>query len=419
MSKVVQIHSGIATWDEQGVTQRTPIITRRNAIDPTPYVPQDPDTLPRREWLYGNFLIRRELSATYAPGGVGKTSLLTVEALALATGKALLDADVKEALKVWLWAGEEPEDELARRIEAARKHYRVRAGDINGRLFVDNGFGTPLAVTKRTKDGAVICVPVVDALVEALEERNIDVMLVDPFVSTHEGAENDTGAMQAAATAWKEVAYRANVAIGLAHHTRKLNGQEATIDDQRGSSALRDKCRQNRVLNPMPSKDAGEFGIPEQERFSYFSTGPSEKTNMTARTGSKTWFRTIGVSVGIRNGNLDPGDSVGVVTAWQPPSVKREMDPNHTAALGSVMARREFWRSSPQSSERADWVGNAVAEAFDIDQSDVNWKTRVKTIIKNLERQGILTQVEARTDQRKSVPALAFTPQQNNSDGSE
>jgi len=410
MSKVVQIHSGIATWDDRSAHHRSPVITRRNAIDPTPFMLRDPDTLPRREWVYGNFLIRRELSATYAPGGVGKTSLLTVEALAITTAKPLIGVELKEPLRAWLWAGEEPEDELARRIGAACKHYRIHATDIGGRLFTDNGFGTPLAVTTRTKDGAAICAPMVSALVEALKERKIDVMLVDPFVSTHEGAENDTGAMQAAATAWKEVAYRGNAAISLAHHTRKLNSQEATIDDQRGSSALRDKCRQNRVLNPMPSVDAIKIGIPEHERFEYFSTGPSEKTNMAARTGRKTWFRTIGVNVGLRAGNLDPGDSVGVVTAWEPPSVRQTMNPEHIATLETIMARKANWRPAPQSSSHPDWVGCAIAEAFEIEKSDANWKQRAKKIIEWLERQGILDKAKAINEHRKPMMVSVFNP---------
>lgn len=420
MSKVVHIRTGIAEWGvPPSPSRQTRLVSTRKAIDPTPYVCKDPDTLPRREWVYGNFLIRRELSATYAPGGVGKTSLLTVEALAIAAGKKLLDVEPVAPLRAWIWFGEEPEDEIDRRIEAVRKHYRISDEGIGGRLFADNGFGTPIAVTKRFEGGATICTPVMEALVAALIERKIDVMLVDPFVSTHEGVENDTGAMQAAATAWKEVAYRANVAISLAHHTRKLNGQEATIDDQRGSSALRDKCRQNRVLNPMPAETAIDFGIPECERFAYFSTGPSEKTNMTARTGRKTWFRTIGVAVGLRKGDLDLGDSVGVVTAWEPPSSKLEMDASHVTALGTIMAKRDAWRSSAQTAGRVDWIGNAVAEAFEIDRSDVNWKKTVKRIIKSLERQNILTPSEALTDRRKSVPTLVFNPPKNTSDVSE
>ena len=58
---------------------------------------------------------------------------------------------------------------------------------------------------------------------------------------------------------------------------------------------------------------------------------------------------------------------------------------------------------------RVDWIGNAVAEAFEIDRSDVNWKKTVKRIIKSLERQNILTPSEALTDRRKSVPTLVFT----------
>lgn len=169
----------------------------------------------------------------------------------------------------------------------------------------------------------------------------------------------------------------------------------------------------------MPSTDASEFGIPECERLGYFSTGPSEKTNMTARTGRKTWFRTIGVSVGLRKGKLDLGDSVGVVTAWEPPSLKLEMDPSHITALGLIMAQRDSWRASPQSSGRVDWIGNAVAEAFEIDRSDVNWKHRVKRIIKSLQRQNILTPSEALSDHRKPVPTFAFNPPENTSGVSE
>lgn len=93
-----------------------------------------------------------------------------------------------------------------------------------------------------------------------------------------------------------------------------------------------------------------------------------------------------------------------MVTTWK----SARMDPNHISALEVVMARRAFWRASPQSSNRVDWIGNAVAEAFEVDRSNGNWKQRVKTIIKSLERQGILTPSEAKTDQRKSAPTLVF-----------
>jgi AAA domain len=51
----------------------------------TPYVWQDPATLPMRRWLYGKHYIRKFLSATMAAGGLGKSSLVLVEAIAMAT----------------------------------------------------------------------------------------------------------------------------------------------------------------------------------------------------------------------------------------------------------------------------------------------------------------------------------------------
>jgi hypothetical protein len=95
------------------------------------------------------------------------------------------------------------------------------------------------------------------------------------------------------------------------------------------------------------------------------------------------------------------------------------MDPSHITALGLIMAQRDSWRASPQASGRVDWIGNAVAEAFEVDRSDRNWKQRVKRIIKNLERQGTLTSSEALSDHRKPVPTFVFDSPKSASDVSE
>src|SRR5690606_4620106 len=55
-----------------------------------PFIPVDPATIPPREWLYGRHLMRKFVSVTVAPGGVGKSSLAIVEAVAMASGKPLL-----------------------------------------------------------------------------------------------------------------------------------------------------------------------------------------------------------------------------------------------------------------------------------------------------------------------------------------
>jgi hypothetical protein len=49
--------------------------TVNNVIVATPYKWKDPAKIVRREWLYGYLLIRKFVTATVAPGGVGKSSL--------------------------------------------------------------------------------------------------------------------------------------------------------------------------------------------------------------------------------------------------------------------------------------------------------------------------------------------------------
>ena len=59
-------------------------------IAPRGFAWRDPKTIPPRAFIMGPHFIRRYVSATIAPGGLGKSALLTAEALALVTGRALL-----------------------------------------------------------------------------------------------------------------------------------------------------------------------------------------------------------------------------------------------------------------------------------------------------------------------------------------
>jgi hypothetical protein len=69
----------------------------------TPYAWKDPKKIPLRDWLYGYQLIRKFVSGTISPGGVGKSSLTAAEALAMVSGKNLLGVAPKSKLRVWIW----------------------------------------------------------------------------------------------------------------------------------------------------------------------------------------------------------------------------------------------------------------------------------------------------------------------------
>ncbi len=157
----------------------------KRAIIATPFVWKDPATLPRREFAFGKHFIRKYVSVTVAPGGLGKTANSIVEALAMASGKALNGTKPPKRLKVWLFNAEDPRDELERRIMAACIHFNLKPADIVGHLFLDTGREQELVIAIDDKKGVRIQEPVVEAVVETISELGIDVMIVDPFVSTH------------------------------------------------------------------------------------------------------------------------------------------------------------------------------------------------------------------------------------------
>src|SRR5262245_55521874 len=94
-------------------------------LQATPFVYQAPQTLPRRQWLYGHHFIRRFVSGTVATGGMGKSALALVEALAMATGRDLLGHCPRGKFRVWYVNLEDPLDEIDRRIGGILLRYGI------------------------------------------------------------------------------------------------------------------------------------------------------------------------------------------------------------------------------------------------------------------------------------------------------
>ena len=112
----------------------------------TPYVWRDPALIPPRAWLYGRHYIRKFITGTVAPGGLGKSSLVLTEALALATGRNLLGVAPISAVGVWYWNGEDPPEETERRIAGLCQRFRINPSEFEGRLFVDSGRNMPITI---------------------------------------------------------------------------------------------------------------------------------------------------------------------------------------------------------------------------------------------------------------------------------
>lgn len=357
-------------------------------IHATPYVFKDPATIPQREWLYGQLLVRKIVSATISPGGIGKSSLVAAEALAMVSGKPLLGVTPPDQLRVWLWNLEDPQEETERKIQAAALHYELEPDDIGGRLLVDSGRDQKLVIARTTRDGAMIVQPVVDSLVAEILKHQIDVLVIDPFVSCHEVAENDNSAMDMVVKEWGRVAERGNCAVQLVHHTRKMgDAVEVTTESSRGGSSQTDACRVVRTVNRMTKQEAANAGV-ENPRL-YFRTY-NDKANFAPPVEKSDWYRLESVDLG--NGPMGlPGDSIGVVTEWEWPDATAGMTP---ADYDKVVAevRGGKWKASIQAKE--NWVGHAIAEALGLDLELAADKAKVNAALKMYLAAGTLVVVE-------------------------
>jgi hypothetical protein len=333
-------------------------------IRATPFVWREPALIPPRAWLYGQHYVRKFLSCTIATDGVGKTSLAITEALAMASGRPLLGIKPDERARIWAWNGEDPSDEIDRRIIAAMMHYGLKPEDVEGYLFRDTGRDTPIILATQTRNAVTIAVPVVDAVIENIQRNRIDVLIIDPFVKSHRVSENDNNAVDAVATQWAEIANRTNCSIELLHHPRKTGGNEVSVEDARGASSLVSGSRSARVLNKVTKQEATDAGIEAATAWRYFRVD-NGKASMAPPPEKAAWYRLASVPLG-------NGDDVGVAEAWAWPSPFTGVTVHDLRAAQKAVAEGGPWRENHQA---AMWVGKPIAKALKLNiRSDADRK---------------------------------------------
>jgi hypothetical protein len=367
-------------------------------ITAQPYRWADPARIPQRQWIYGRSLIRRFLSSTVAPGGVGKSTLALADAVAMATGKDLVGVKPVGPLRVWYWNFEDPIEEIERRVAAIMLHYKLTEEDVDGRLFINSGRDTPITLARESQQGLQIDTDTLSRLREQIEDLEIDVLMLDPFVATHGVSENDNAKINLVLQLWAKLADLTDIAIDVTHHVRKgQSGQGAfTTDDGRGASAFRDAVRSSRVLNPMTKEEAEKIGIDNPRSYFRCENG---KANLAPPPDKATWYHLKSVSLGNGDPN-DPegGDQVAIVTPWQWPDPLAGVTGGDFEKVASVI-RRGKWR---ENSQAAAWVGNAVAEALDLDVSKKVDKARVAGMLKIWLASGSLKIVEGQDEKRET-----------------
>ena len=366
---------------------------------PTLYDMFDEAAVPPRRWVYGSHYLRSFVSVLASAGGIGKTSMQIVEALAICTGKPLLGEVVHEPCAVWIINLEDPMEEMQRRILAAMKHYHITPDEVRGKLFVDAGRDFRLTFATQTREGVIPNAALVEHMMIKIPERNIGATFIDPFVGAHDVNENDNGAINTVVGEIRHIADKTCCAFGLVHHIRKGNGEDANIDSVRGAGSLIGAARAARVINRVTEEEAMKLGVDDRDARSIFRVDDG-KANLAPPADKTVWRKMHGVQI-------DNGEWIGVAVEFKMPDAFDGISARQTRLVQQRVGNAAETSPLRANAQAKAWAGHLIGEILEIDTTDKAGKARVGHILKTWIKKDVL-RIEQEMDARtgREVPVV-------------
>lgn len=363
----------------------------------------DAAAIPPREWLYGTALIRRFVSVLVAPGGVGKSALVLGQALALATGRNFLAEKIHHSVPAWVLNLEDPLEETERRLAALMARHAIGRAAVAGRIFLHSGRQRRVRMAVIGPDGFTIAYPDRDAIIAAARAAGIGLIVVDPFVKSHTLEENSNAHMDAAATAWAEVAEATGAAVQLVHHMRK-GGAEDGVEAARGAKALTDAARVARVLSPMTEAEAEQLGVAPGERWRHVRLDDA-KANLAPKAEKALWYRLDTVNLNNATPDYPHGDNVAAIVPFHARGVWSRLSPaDCNRALDAIAAGPPGGGqyTAQRRGGAARWAGYVLSTRFALTEAQAG------EVIATWLRNGLLLETEYRDpNQRRMRAGLA------------
>jgi hypothetical protein len=324
-----------------------------------PWVAIDPTTIPVPDFIYSDFYARGYTSLTVAPPKVGKSLLALAEAIDMATGIGFLHDCPSEPRKVVYYNAEDDQDVMNNRVMSILTHYGINQSQIEGRLFATSGVGNDDFFMVSGQQEGVINEALFVGIEKFCEEQQADCLIFDPLQDLSQAAETNE-VFRMLGQRLRKMANKTHVALGLVHHTRKLQaGVAASMDDARGGSALRGSARFNRLLVPMSEGEGVSAGVENHRHF--MRVGEMESNLAPPSADVNRWFEKVSV--------LTPNNShVGAVVPWEWPDPFEGISPKLAAQVRSAVDGKS---EPPRYDTRAKyWIGKIVSEICGIEIED-------------------------------------------------
>jgi len=357
--------------------------------------------IPHPEFIYTDFYARGYTSLTVAPPKVGKSMLGLAEAVDMASGRGTLSGAPRDPLRVLYYNAEDDQSVLDARVAALLCHYGVKQEEVAETLFPVSGVDAEGFYMVTGQDG-VINETLFVALEKFIAAQRIDALIFDPLQDLSSSPETNE-VFRALGQRLRRFANTTRVAIGLIHHTRKMQpGATATMDDSRGGGALRGTSRFNRLLLPMTEDEGIKAGVENHRHF--MRIGEVEANLAPPSADVNRWFQKI--SVPIPNGH-----DIGAVEPWVWPDAFSNVTREDACRVQAAL--REMEDEPPRlNTQSAQWVGYVVARVLGVDADDKATRNRIGTMVKTWIKTGVLDVVEIR-DARAGRDVKAVLAGQN------
>jgi AAA domain len=272
---------------------------------------------------------------------------------------------------------EDDKTEQRRRLSAVLRQFSATPADICGKLVRvgPSGVGTLFAYNLQT--GLITPTPGMNNLRALIAERRPALLIADPLAELHTAPENDNTALLTVVAEFRALAVEFDMAIILAHHTRKGTVIPGDPDTARGASAIIGAGRIVLTVVGMSEDDAQSLAMPtDRKTRSNYVRLDDAKQNYAAIGDSQWYEKTLC--------HLDNGETVPAAVPWRPPNAFAKLT---TSIIDAILSKVEAgpyeggrYSPAPQAKDRAVWI---VVQQFCPDMTDDEVKCVIATWIKN------------------------------------
>jgi hypothetical protein len=332
----------------------------------------DIDKLPPRPVIYGNGVLQLgEITLVSGASGKGKSAYTLSLAVDIACGVDHLGQGAFRARKVMMYNAEDSLIEMLRRIGAymfLQKFTPEMRRMVSDNLSLLSGKDGRIKLASSDGRDVKIEHGAFATMKKLLIAEQVQVLVLDPLVATHDINENDNTGMGALVSEIGILTFDTQVATVLVHHDKKglqtrATG-EASMDDARGAGAIVSSVRMVLNVGEIKKSDAGNFEIESTEVWKFMAVSQGAKANYSARDPNLKIYRQNSVIAENGTEEFKATSTVGLTLHNFKPKAAGLSDSEMGAVFAEIDKIRMPVGTAPQHPR---YLGKLIAEACDLD----------------------------------------------------